>query len=453
MADRQRLVFGLLGAGLAALVGAVVLMLPPGAGERSGPETRRSPGGKTETAVRLDGRRVTVLTNHPHARSAEALGKWFEAETGAVVRNLVLDYKEALRYTLEDAASPSPKLDVAMVWYVHLGALVEAGALVDLTDFIAENATYLQVDDFLPGLWDTYTLYHGRRWGIPYDGDTHILFYRPSILERHGLSPPETWDDYLHVARTITGAERENGIFGAAIMAPRIPIILISSFMNRLGGYGGRLLDEDGRPALTTPETVAALRDMVLQGRYALPTPLETDWEVSRDAFLGGRVAMVEQWTDFGLMAEDPSQSLIQGDWDAVRMPRGPEPGGRHAPALNAGYCLSISTGSRDPEAARAYMLFASRPDITLRLNLMVGGIDPVRKSVLRSREYRDFAPRISRAVQAALKEATPWPKIPQAPAMLMGLTDGIILALEGKERPEQALARVREQWETMIPR
>ncbi len=54
---------------------------------------------------------------------------------------------------------------------------------------------------------------------------------------------------------------------------------------------------------------------------------------------------------------------------------------GCHAPELDAGFSM------------------ASRPDITPRLNLINGDIDPVRISVLKSQEYRRF----SAATQAAL--------------------------------------------------
>lgn len=402
-------------------------------------------------AADLTGRRVTVLTNHPHVRSAEVLAEWFCNETGAVVRNIAVNYEEALRYTLEDVSSPDPQLDIVMFWYVDLGALVEHGALVDLTDFIKENSDIIQPDDFIPSLYDPYTLYEGRRWALPYDGDTHVLFYRKSLLAKYRLVPPKTWDDYLRITRTITENEKTGGIYGTAIMAPPIAMIIVSSFMNRLGCYGGRLLDSEGKPVVNSDEAVMALAAMVEHCRYALPSPLETDWEVSRDAFLSGRVAMVEQWTDIGVMAEDLSQSIIQGDWGAVQMPMGKGSKARHATALNSGFSLGISSKASDLEAARAYLLFASRPDVTLRLNLINGGIDPTRFSVLASAEYRRIAPELSVAVQAAIEKATAWPTIPQAPQLLDILKNNLILALEGRKTPRQALEETQEQWGGII--
>jgi len=338
-----------------------------------------------------------------------------------------------------------------MLWYVDVGALAEKGVLTDLTGFIEENRKILQPGDFIPTLYDPYTLYEGKRWALPYDGDSHVLFYRKSLLHKYGFSPPRTWDEFAVIARTITENEKNSGIYGTAIMAPNSAMACLPFFINRLGAFGGQMLDAENKPCINSEEAVAALSALLEHAQYALPTPLETDWETARDAFLSGRIAMAEQWTDIGIMAEDPEQSMIRGDWGAVQMPRGSGEKARHSPALNSGFSLGISAKAKDPETARAYLLFVSRPDITLRLNLINGGIDPVRISVLDSEEYKKFAPELSKTAQAALTSATAWPCIPQTQQLLDILTVNIRLALEGQKTPRQALDDTQKQWTEII--
>ncbi|MGE0082795.1 MAG: ABC transporter substrate-binding protein [Desulfococcaceae bacterium] len=399
----------------------------------------------------LNGRKVTVMTNHPHLRAADFAAEWFHEESGAIVRNIVVDYTEMLSYAIKDAYSDDPQLDVIMFWYVDVGCLAEKGVLRDLTGFIEKNRQILQPADFIFSLYDPYTLYKGKRWALPYDGDSHVLFYRKSLLQKYGFSPPETWDEFSVIARTVTEKERNNGIYGTAIMAQPAAMILVSSFVNRLGGFGGRMLDENSRPVINSDEAVAALSAMLEQSAYALPTPMETDWEVARDAFLSGKIAMADQWTDIGIMAEDPEQSVIRGDWGAVQMPKGSGEKARHSPALNSGFSLGVSAKAKDPEAAQAYLLFISRPDITMRLNLVNGGIDPVRISVLNSNEYKKFNPELSVAVRASLKSATAWPCIPQTHELLDILTLNIRLTLEGRKSPREALDDTQKQWTEII--
>lgn len=411
-----------------------------------------SPGASAPESVDLTGQKITYVAITPHIQAAKALADWFKEETGAVVQIAEVPYGEVLGQTLEDISSSTPQYDVVTIWYPTLGALMEADALVDLTEFISENEASIQPNDFITSIYDPYTLYDGKRWGIPFDGDTHVLFYRTSLLEKHNLTPPETWDDYLQIAQTITAEEGSNGIYGSAIMANSAPILIGSSFLNRLGGYGGQLFDSEGRPSINSPEAVAALTAMVEEAEYALPTPLETDFDVARDAFLTGKVAMVEQWTDIGVMAEDVNQSTIQGDWGVVQMPMGSGDKARHAPALNAGFSLGLSSKAPNPDVAREFLRFVARPDIAVRLSTINGGVDPTRVSVLTSDEYQQFAPEVSAAAQAALEGATAWPTDPEMGELMDALVAGLVAALEGGKSPQQALDDAQAQWEEIVP-
>ena len=400
-------------------------------------------------AKEFEGQKITFLVNSSHIVAAEKLAEWFNEETGAVVEIKRASYQDLYERTLNHFQSDSDHIDVLMAWYVTVGNLAEKGVLADLTDFLSKNKKTIQPDDFIPSIYDAYTLYRQRRWGIPFDGDIHILFYRKSLLERHNLTPPTTWNDFLKVTRTINEKENRNGIYGAAIMASPSPIIIVSSFMNRLGAYGGALLTEANHPTINSPEAVTALSAMVDQCRAALPVPLDTDFSVSHDAFLAGMVAMVEQWTDIGIMAEDPTRSMIKGDWASVQLPMGDGPSARHAPALNAGFILGISTKAPNRNLAEKFILFASLPETTLRLNLIPGGggVDPVRNSVLKSEKFRHFAPEVSRMEKAAAANVIAWPNIPEAPQLMMVLAQHLADAIEGLTSPKQALDQAQNQW------
>ena len=399
----------------------------------------------------FSGQKITFLVVSPHVAGAEKLSDWFNEETGAVVQIVEVSYADLLTEILQDQAMTTSQFDVVEIWYPDIGTLVQEEALVDLTDFILQNEAVIQPGDFISELYDPYTLVEDKRWAIPWDGDTHILFYRKSLLEKYNLTPPKTWDDYLAVAQTITEKEQSNGIYGSAIMGANTPIIVVSSFLNRLGGYGGDLLDDKGQPVINSPEAIAALTNMIEQAKYALPTPSETDFQVSRDAFLTGKVAMVEQWTDIGIMAEDPAQSTIQGDWGAIQMPMGSGAKARHAPALNAGFSLGISSHAPNLEIAQAFVLFAARPDIMQRINFTNGGVDPTRVSILTSEEYQQHAPEVSAAAQAALNGATAWPSIPKTPELMEILSSNLVIALEGKKSPQQALDDTQASWEKIL--
>ncbi|MCG8416828.1 MAG: sugar ABC transporter substrate-binding protein [Proteobacteria bacterium] len=395
----------------------------------------------------LSGQKTSMLVTAPQATAARAAVEWFYKDTGGVVELIETDYTRLYEDIMNDIRAKESNIDIFTIWYPDLGRLVNEGALADITDIIATHRDMLQPEDFARSIYDPYTLVSGRRWALPFDGDIHVLFYRESLFSKYQLSPPTTWDEYESAARIITENERGNGIYGAAIIGSSVPVLLVSTYLNRLGGYGGQLLTSNGKPALDSPEALAALEALVRHSEYALPTPLETNFEASRDSFLTGRVAMVEQWTDIGVMAEDRSRSMIVGDWGVIQMPKGNGPRAAHRPALNAGYSLGVSARATNPEVAREFLLYITRANTMLRYNTMLDGTDPTRISVLTSKEYRSFAPQISVVARAALQGAIAWPNVPETPKLMHVLTENLTLALTKHKRPEQALADTQDAW------
>ena len=208
-----------------------------------------------------------------------------------------------------DVQSRAHEFDVIDYFYTYKGQLADDGIIVDVTDWIERDKAEIQPEDFLQRVYDTYTLHNGRRYGLPYDGDSHVLFYNRELFDRYGLKPPATWDEYAENARVITEAESKNGIYGAAILGAKIPVIILSTYANRLTGFGGDFLKEDGTSALDSEAAVAAAAAIVQATPWALPTPLETRFEEGLPAFLQGKAAQIEFWTDLGGYAQDPAGS------------------------------------------------------------------------------------------------------------------------------------------------
>lgn len=173
-------------------------------------------------------------------------------------------------------------------------------------------------------------------------------------------------------------------------------MILGCFYINRLTGYGGNLVDDNGKPALTSDASIAALEHLVTVAPAALPTPLQIGFDQANTAFLTGQGAMLDTWTDMALRAEDPTASKITGRWGAVSLPIG---GGNTTPrtAQDVGFGLGISTASENTDAAAAFIAWATAAPQNLVVSSTAGaGIDPVRDEVLESDGYAKVAPRPS---------------------------------------------------------
>jgi multiple sugar transport system substrate-binding protein len=357
-----------------------------------------------------NGRTLSFLSIQPHERAARQLARDFQVATGAIVRVTIVPYDQIRAKAIVDVQSGAADYDVFDYWYTTVGELAHQGVLEDLTGFIEQNQD-VYPGDFITSIYDPYTLVDRKRWGLPFDGDSHVLFYNEELLSASGFSgPPRTWDDYVHVAAKITRDHPDGNVHGAILPAQAAPIIIGSSFANRLAGFGGHFLDDDGKPALDQP-AVAAAASMEALAPFT-PTPVKIAFDAALRMFLSGRVAMMEFWTDLGVYAEDPKQSKVRGKWGVTSLPVG---GSNTKPvaALNAGFALGVSRASHDKELAKQFVKFATSKQINLELITTGGsGIDPTRRSTLTAPRYVSFAPKVQKAARSALSGngAISWP-------------------------------------------
>jgi len=396
------------------------------------------------------GQELNLTIIQPHAIAGEVLKKLFLEQTGVTLNFTVIPYDQVHAQATLDVQSGANHYDVHDYWYTSIGALVDDKVVADVTDLIEKDKDKVQPDDFIKSIYDAYTLVNGRRWGLPYDGDSHVLFYNTEILQRHGLQAPATWDGYYEAVKTITEHEKANGVYGTALLGFKVPVIIVSSYANRLAGFGGKFL-KDGQADLLSEESIAAAEELVRVAPYALPTPSETAFDQALPAFLSGKVAFLEFWTDLGVRSQDPKNSKIVDRWDVTQLPVG---GKNKVPvaALDAGFGWAISAGSKKKELAWEFVRWASSSQIGIKLlTTYNSGIDPTRNSTLNAPEYKSFAPKVQRAAAAAFGSALVWPTVPQAPKLLDALTEQLALILAGQAKPKAGLEAAQRAWERLL--
>jgi multiple sugar transport system substrate-binding protein len=409
-------------------------------------------GAQEGKGASLAGQTLTFLTIQPHNVAAANLAKWFEEKTAAKVELVVVPYDNVTEKAVLDITSGANQIDVIEYWYPGLGTLVENGALENLDKWYKDNASWLKTSDFLPTFFDPFTKIGGSRYGIPYDGDMHLLWYLKPLLQQYGVQPPKTWDQYLEVEKKITQGGAAEQIYGAAIMAAKIPLIIIGTYLNRLGSYGGSFFDQAGNPAINSPEAVAALQALVAEAKYALPTPSAVAFDEALKAWFTGKVGMVEFWSDLGSMTDDPSASKIVKQWGVKALPKGSGPKSKVVASVNAGFGIGISTGSKHKKIAYEFLKFTAEPETALRYNTVVGGIDPVRRSTLDNPQYIKFvSPEVADAIRAAHANAITWPTSALWFKLQEPLTDNLSLVLTGDKTPQEALDDTQKAWKQIM--
>jgi ABC-type glycerol-3-phosphate transport system substrate-binding protein len=412
----------------------------------------RALAGNAPVSGRFDGVTLKLLVNQPHVTSfRDVLAPAWKAASGGDLDVTAAPYDQLTSKQILDVQSGTGEFDVFDYFYFGLGDLVDAGALTDLTAWIDTNKDKIEVAGYLPSIYDPYTLLGGKRYGLPYDGDVHILFYNAELLDRYKVEPPKTWDEYDAISAKIT-TDARGSAYGAIVSGQQVPMILGCSFINRLTGYGGELVDANGKPALTSDAAIAAANHLVAVAPSALPTPLQIGFDQANQAFLSGQGALLDTWTDMALRAEDPTASKIAGRWGAVSLPVG---GTNKTPrtALDAGFGLGISTAAKNPDAAAAFVAWATAAAQNLSVSSTAGaGIDPVRGAVLGADGYAKVVTKAIGPIREGLGgRPLVWPKEAGAPKLLQDLVDQLALAIAGSQTVEQSLGNAQSSWEKSL--
>lgn len=410
-----------------------------------------APGG----AAGGEDRSLTVLLIGSHEGASEWIAAEYERESGVRINPVIVPYDEIGAKLALDQQSGANTIDVAAPWYVSLGDLAEGGAIRPIDDLLEERAEEIDAEDFIPAIYDPYSLVGGSRYGLPFDGDTHVLFHNTEILARNGIeAPPATWEEYLEQVELITRNESANGVYGASVFGQKSPLILGSSFANRLAGYGGEFLDAEGRPVINSPAAVRAAQALVDVNAFALPTPAETDFGAGNSAWYGGRVAFIESWTDTGVVSEDEaSGSRVAGKWGVSVLPVGGD-NTRPRASLVAGFTWVIAANTAKVDLAEDFLVWAAseRTNAALLTASPPTGIDPNRASSLEDATYGERFPAIQEVNRATLDGALAWPTGPRATELAQTLTDELATLLAGTGgTAQETLDRVQERWERIL--
>jgi multiple sugar transport system substrate-binding protein/raffinose/stachyose/melibiose transport system substrate-binding protein len=109
------------------------------------------------------------------------------------------DYKQAIRAYL--VADPAPDV---MTWFAGNRArfFIDKGLILDISDLWEEQGWNEQ----FPKGFRAMSEVDGKAYFVPLEWYWWAVFYRTSIFEEHGITPPETWDEMLAACDTLSDA-------------------------------------------------------------------------------------------------------------------------------------------------------------------------------------------------------------------------------------------------------
>src|SRR3989449_5805216 len=212
--------------------------------------------------------RVVTFTGPQIAEPLQRRAPDFQKATGAKVQVITVPFSDLYQKILTDFATKTNSYDAMVFDPQWMGDYVPPGYLEDLTDRVQKDSS-LQWDDIAPFFRDFSATFKGKVYTIPLDGDFQMVYYRKDLLQKDGLKAPETWDDYISIAKHFQGKDL-NGDgkpdYGSCLAMKRSAqsywawISIAAAYLQSQGTKQGAFFTTDNMQPLTNnPAAAAAL--------------------------------------------------------------------------------------------------------------------------------------------------------------------------------------------------
>lgn len=311
----------------------------------------------------------------PLTFSGSALG-----EEADILRRQLARFSDAHGVPVEIRVTPDAADQRHQLYVQWLNARVPEPDVLQLdvvwTPEFAAAGWLLAMDQFAPPIDQFFAATIGaNRWAgslyaLPWFVDVGMLYWRSDLLPR----APQTFAELVAMAGA---ARRDSGIRLGFVWQGARYEGLIATFLEHLGGFGGRILDDDGQVVVDAPAAVRALTYMrdSIHGDGVVPAAVLT-WheEESRFAFQNGDAVFMRNWPYALTLLRRPDQSRVAGQFAVAPMPA--EAGGV-ATATLGGSQLAINAHTRHPANAYALIAYLTAPEQMLERAQTIGQYPP----------------------------------------------------------------------------
>jgi multiple sugar transport system substrate-binding protein len=270
-------------------------------------------------------------------------------------------------------------------------------------------------------------------YALPWFIEVGMLYWRTDLI----ADPPV---DVHDLERLAAVAKAKHDVpFGLVWQGARYEG-LVTVFLEYLGAFGGRILDDEGRVAVNSEAAIMALttmHDEIKVDRIVPPAALAWQEEQVRFAFQNGQAVFMRNWPyAFGLL-QDGSQSRVAGRFAVASMPAGP--GGSPTSALG-GSALAINAYSGDRDAAYLLIDFLLQPEQLLERARVVGQYPP-RPTLYDTPALADALQIAPREARGIIERAVARPVTPVYTELSEILQIALHRALTDQQEPRAALA------------
>jgi ABC-type glycerol-3-phosphate transport system substrate-binding protein len=296
-------------------------------------------------------KRIRVLGREQQGKSMEVMNKivkgFEEKNPGVKVEvefaafdELMTKMVTAIQANRAYEAVQGPSWSMA----ANLGARQLIVPLNDVVDALGR-------DDYIKGLLPDFW---GNNFQIPYWSYACGLWYRADLFKNNGLKPPETWDDMLNAAKTLTKGDQYGYslIYGPTGWTNEH--LVMYYYAN-----GGKVCDKDFNIVFDKEPYRTYMRETLEFFKklkpYSPPGAVDYSWNEGQIAFAQGKVAMSPYWMRLldNVVTHNPA---IEPYTRLTHIPLGPH--GKMRGAGGGAHGWVVMAQSRYPELGKAFVKY-----------------------------------------------------------------------------------------------
>jgi multiple sugar transport system substrate-binding protein len=276
---------------------------------------------------------------------AEKYMSEFEKLSGGA--NFAIDYlnENDRRAKSKADASTVGKYNVYYIDEANVALFANSKWIVPLPDYYPAEYDFA---DFDPGRRKVAT-YDGKVWFAPLTGGGDLLVYRKDLLEKAGVEPPKTLEEFIAAVKKLH--DPAHGVYGVALRGQRGSGANVWRWMPYFKGFGGEWFDGK-TPVFDGPAAVKATETYLELFKYSAPGTQTGSWDEATSAFLSGQVALMIESTPLAGLALDPKSSKVVGKIGYLPPPK---------PLTGGGYAHGFAIGAKankDDNAKKCAGLF-----------------------------------------------------------------------------------------------
>ncbi|MBI4611797.1 MAG: ABC transporter substrate-binding protein [Candidatus Rokubacteria bacterium] len=358
---------------------------------------------------------------------------------GVRVRSEALPWStdEQHQFYVVNLEGGNPGFDVMMLDVIWVAEFARAGWLLDLTPHLAPD----ELAPHFPAA-ATAARFDGRVWALPWIMNVGLLYYRADLLAKHGLEPPETYDELVAQARRIRAAERDPRLDGFLWQGKQYEGLVVN-VLEGLWANGTRLLGDDGTifpEPERAREVLAFLRGLIDHG-ISPPWVTAADEELTRRAFGNGHAIFLRNWP-YAMDLFELADSPVRGKVGMASLPRHAR--GAERAGATGGAHLGVYRYTKQSEAAVALVRFLAGEAAQKALATGVA-LNPTRTALYHDAALVRTRPNLPRIYSLAAA-ARPRPVTPYYLVLSTTLQPELSAVLVGIKTPGEAVADARRR-------